>query len=129
MVVVGTDVHKRTHTFVAVDEVGRKLGEKAVAATTTGHRQGAGVGPLGVRRRTCCGVSRTAATSRLGLERDLLTAGQKVVRVPPKLMAQAAGLGAYPGQVRSHRRVGRGAGGIARILICPSPSTMRCRGS
>ena len=32
MVVVGTDVHKRTHTFVAVDEVGRKLGEKVVKA-------------------------------------------------------------------------------------------------
>ena len=30
MVVVGADVHKRTHTFVAVDEVGRKLGEKVV---------------------------------------------------------------------------------------------------
>jgi hypothetical protein len=37
MVVVGTDVHKRTHTFVVVDEVGRKLGEKVVAATTAGH--------------------------------------------------------------------------------------------
>ena len=40
MVVVGADVHKRTHTFVAVDEVGRRLGEKVVAATTVGHRQG-----------------------------------------------------------------------------------------
>ena len=39
MVVVGADVHKRTHTFVAVDEVGRKLGEKVVAATTAGHDQ------------------------------------------------------------------------------------------
>ena len=37
MVVVGADVHKRTHTFVAVDEVGRKLGEKVVPATTAGH--------------------------------------------------------------------------------------------
>ena len=37
MVVVGADVHKRTHTFVAVDEVGRKLGEKVVTATTAGH--------------------------------------------------------------------------------------------
>jgi transposase len=36
MVVVGADVHKRTHTFVAVDEVGRKLAEKVVTATTTG---------------------------------------------------------------------------------------------
>ena len=37
MVVVGADVHKRSHTFVAVDEVGRKLGEKTVKATTEGH--------------------------------------------------------------------------------------------
>jgi hypothetical protein len=34
MVVVGADVHKFKHTFVAVDEVGRKLGEKTVKATT-----------------------------------------------------------------------------------------------
>ena len=39
MVVVGADVHKRTHTFVAVDEVGRKLGEKTVTATTAGHAE------------------------------------------------------------------------------------------
>jgi len=39
MVVVGADVHKRTHTFVAVDEVGRKLGEKVVAATGSGHAE------------------------------------------------------------------------------------------
>lgn len=37
MVVIGTDVHKRTHTFVAVDEVGRKIAEKVVPATTEGH--------------------------------------------------------------------------------------------
>jgi transposase len=36
--VVGADVHKRTHTFVAIDEVGRKLAEKVVAATTAGHQ-------------------------------------------------------------------------------------------
>ena len=38
MVVVGADVHKRTHTFVAVDAVGRKLGEMVVKATGEGHR-------------------------------------------------------------------------------------------
>lgn len=42
MVIVGTDVHKRTHTFVAVDEVGRKLGEKVVPATTAGHQKALG---------------------------------------------------------------------------------------
>ena len=38
MVVVGADVHKRTHTFVAVDEVLRKPGEKVVSATPSGHQ-------------------------------------------------------------------------------------------
>ncbi|CDO87537.1 _1 transposase [Mycobacterium triplex] len=86
MVVVGADVHKRTHTFVAVDEVGRKLGEKVVAATTSGHRQ--------VVRwaRDQFGVELVWAIEdcrhlSARLERDLLTTGQKVVRVPPKLMA------------------------------------------
>ncbi len=37
MVVVVADVHKRTHTFVAVDEVGRKLGQLQVEAPTAGH--------------------------------------------------------------------------------------------
>lgn len=35
MVVVGTEVHKRTHTFVAVDEVGRELGQKTFPATAS----------------------------------------------------------------------------------------------
>jgi transposase len=86
MVVVGADVHKRTHTFVAVDEVGRKVGEKVVEATTTGHRQA-------VRwARTKFGVDLVWAIEdcrhlSARLERDLLAADQKVVRVPPKLMA------------------------------------------
>jgi transposase len=37
VVVVGVDAHKRTHTLVAVDPVGRKLAERTVAATPTGH--------------------------------------------------------------------------------------------
>ncbi|MCS3841739.1 transposase [Microbacterium sp. AK031] len=37
VIVIGADVHKATHTFVAVDEVGRKLGERTVKATTVGH--------------------------------------------------------------------------------------------
>ena len=37
MVIVGVDAHKRTHTLVAVDEVGRKHGERTVSATRDGH--------------------------------------------------------------------------------------------
>ncbi|OBG26827.1 transposase, partial [Mycobacterium sp. 852002-51057_SCH5723018] len=88
MVVVGADVHKRTHTFVAVDEVGRALGAKVVAATTAGHDKAL----LWAREKfgpeLLWGIEDCRPLSAR-LERDLLSAGQKVVRVAPKLMAQA----------------------------------------
>lgn len=87
MVVIGTDVHKRSHTFVAVDEVGRKLGEKTVAATTTGHRKALRWARVEFGDDLKWGVEDCRNYSAR-LERDLLTAGQQVVRVPPKLMAQ-----------------------------------------
>ena len=34
---IGTDSHKRTHTVVALDNIGRRLGQLTVAATTDGH--------------------------------------------------------------------------------------------
>jgi transposase len=34
--VIGADSHKHTHTVVAVDEVGRRLGERTVKATSDG---------------------------------------------------------------------------------------------
>lgn len=87
MVVVGVDVHKRTHTFVVVDGVGRKLGEKVVAATSVGHAEAV----MWARERFGPEVVWAIEDCRhlsARLERDLLTAGQQVVRVPPKLMAQ-----------------------------------------
>jgi len=87
MVVVGADVHKRSHTFVAVDEVGRKLGEKTVKATTAGHAEAV----MWVRERFGSQVVWAIEDCRhlsARLERDVLTAGQQVVRVPSKLMAQ-----------------------------------------
>jgi transposase len=88
MVVVGADVHKRTHTFVAVDEVGRKIGEKVVAAIGSGHAEAV----MWARERFGAQVVWAIEDCRhlsARLERDLLTSGQQVVRVPPKLMAQA----------------------------------------
>ena len=88
MVVVGTDVHKRTHTFVVVDEVGRKLGEKVVAATTAGHLTVIAWVRAQFGEDVLWGIEDCRNMSAR-LERDLLTAGQKVVRVAPKLMSQA----------------------------------------
>jgi transposase len=88
MVVLGIDAHKRTHTVVAVDEVGRQLGVRVTEATSTAAHLELVVwaerfGP--VRRwavEDCRHLSRR-------LERDLLAAGEQIVRVPPKLMAHA----------------------------------------
>jgi transposase len=95
MVIIGVDLHKRTHTVVAVDETGRKLGEKTAPATPDGHlelRAWAGRFP----ERTwaledCRHLSRR-------LESDLLRAGERVLRVPPKLMAGARRSGREPGK-------------------------------
>ena len=87
MVVVGADVHKRTHTFVAVDEAGRELGHKTFDATTPGHRAAA----RWARERFGAELVWAIEDCRhlsARLERDLLSAGQSVVRVPPKMMAE-----------------------------------------
>jgi transposase len=87
MVILGIDAHKRTHTVVAVDERGRKLGERTVGTTTADHLDLlVWAARFGAERRwaveDCRHLSRR-------LERDLLGAGQQVARVPPKLMAHA----------------------------------------
>ena len=88
MVVVGADVHKRTHTFVAVNEVGRKLGEKVVAAATAGHAKALVWARTEFGGDVLWGIEDSRNLSAR-LERDLLSAGQKVVRVAAKLMNQA----------------------------------------
>lgn len=85
MVVVGADVHKRTHTFVAVDDVGRKLGQKTVKATSSGHLEAIRWAREHFGVELLWGIE-DCRTMSARLERDLLSAGQKVVRVPTKLM-------------------------------------------
>lgn len=87
MVVVGADVHKRTHTFVAVDAVGKKLGEKVVRATSSGHHQALRWARENFGTELVWAIEDCRHMSAR-LERDLLSAGQQVVRVPPKLMAR-----------------------------------------
>jgi transposase len=86
MIMLGVDAHKRTHTLVAVDDAGRKLGERTVAATPDGHLQARQWAARWPERRfaieDCRHVSRR-------LEADLLAAGEAVVRVPTQLMAGA----------------------------------------
>ncbi len=94
--VIGVDAHKRTHTMAAVDAGGKAVGEKTVAATTEGHLAALRwtLNEFGHELIWAVEDSR-AMTARL--ERDLINAGQTVIRVPPHLMAR-------------HRRSGRAWG-------------------
>ena len=87
MVVVGADVHKRTHTFVAVDEVGRELGQLAVSADGKGHDKAVRWAQARFGPELRWGIEDCRHLSAR-LEMDLLDAGQSVVRVPPRLMAE-----------------------------------------
>lgn len=95
MVTFGGDGHKRTHTLVAVDENGRQVGERTVAATPTGHMEAMGWARQWPERRwaleNCRHLSRV-------LERDLLSAGESVVQVSPKLMGSARRFGREVGK-------------------------------
>jgi transposase len=88
MIMLGIDAHKRSHTVVAVDDLGRQLGTKTTTATTTAEHLGL------IRWADQFGPDRTWAVEDCRhlsrrLERDMLAAGERLVRVPPKLMAHA----------------------------------------
>lgn len=96
-VIIGVDAHKRSHTLVGVDERGRKLATKTVDATTTGHAAALRWAHKRFGSDLVWGVEdvRTVSAS---LERDLLAAGQRVVRVPPRLMGQTRASARIPGK-------------------------------
>jgi transposase len=87
MVVVGADVHKRSHTFVAVDAAGRRLGQLTVKADPSGHDKAVRWAQREFGTELTWGIEDCRHLSAR-LEIDLLDAGQQVVRVPPKMMAE-----------------------------------------
>lgn len=88
MVTLGIDAHKRTHTVVAVDEVGRQLGVKTTTATTSEDHLAMLRWAEQFDGERVWAVEDCRHLSRR-LEADLLAAGERIVRVPPKLMAHA----------------------------------------
>lgn len=88
VIVIGIDPHKRTHTAAVVESTtGELIGEHTVKARQAGHEQllSWARGHVGQRLwalEDCRHVS-------VSLERFLIARGERVVRVPPKLMAGA----------------------------------------
>jgi transposase len=81
MIVVGVDVHKQSLTAVAVDEAGRALAEVTVDSAAELLVWSASLEPERLwALEDCRQLTRT-------LEAELLGAGERLVRVPPKLMA------------------------------------------
>jgi transposase len=95
MVTLGADTHKATHTIVAIDEVGRPIGEKTVAATPAGHRELMLWASQFEERRFALEDVRHLSRR---LEADLVRSGEVVVRVPTRLMGQARRSGRQRGK-------------------------------
>lgn len=88
MIVIGVDPHTKTHTAVALDAAtGRMLGERTVACSEGGHDELlAWVRTLPDEHYFAIEDCRHVSGR---LERYLLPRGERVVRVPPKMMAGA----------------------------------------
>jgi len=79
---LGIDAHKRTHTVVAVDDLGRQLGTRTTKATTTADHLDL------IRWADQFGPDRSWAVEDCRhlsrrLERDMLAAGERLVRCRP----------------------------------------------
>jgi len=87
MLTIGIDPHKQTHTGVAVDQLGVQIAQRSVAA------RGEGFGQLLEWARKLDGervwVIEDVRHVSGALERFLIDRGETVVRLPPRLMANA----------------------------------------
>lgn len=99
MIVIGVDAHKKSHTLVAVDGNGRKLGEKTVEATDTGHAKALRWALLkyAENHQLLWGIEDCRHVSGR-FERSLVDAGQRVVRVNTRLMYNFRRSGRTPGK-------------------------------
>jgi len=88
VIVIGIDPHKQTHTAVAVD---RQRGELRSELTVSARRQGHERLLEWARELECGRVFALEDCRHVSgsLERFLLQRGERVVRVPPKLMGRA----------------------------------------
>lgn len=118
MIVIGADTHKATHTCGAVDgATGQLAGELTVSARKPGFKKLLDWGrELDAERIWAIEDCRHVSGA---LERFLVAAGERVVRVPPKLMGESR---------RAERSAGKSdpidALAVARAALREGPETL-----
>lgn len=115
MIVIGADIHKRSHTLVAVRaQSGELIGELEIKAEEAGHRRALGWA-RGLGEECVWALEDCRHVSRR-LEGALLGAGERVVRVPPRLSGCSR---------REARSVGKSdridALAVARVVVREGP--------
>jgi transposase len=109
MIVIGTDPHKLTHTFAAVErQTGELQGSETVQASAAGHDRILAWGRALDAERIWAIEDCRHVSGRL--ERFLVARGERVVRVAPKLNGGRSPQLARARQVRPDRRAGRARG-------------------
>jgi transposase len=97
MIVIGVDAHKRTHTLVALEAVtGAGRGQTTIQASDDGVLNGLRFAVALDRDRVWAVEDCRHVTSRL--ERALLGAGERVIRVPPALTGESRKASRTPGK-------------------------------
>jgi transposase len=120
MIVIGSDPHKSSHTCAAVGaQTGELQGSETVKATSAGHERML-AWARGLDRERVWAIEDCRHVSGK-LERFLLARGERVVRVPPKLMA---------GRRRAARERGKSdpidALAVARAALAEGVETLPC---
>jgi transposase len=137
-VVLGVDTHLDLHVAVAVDQLGRRLGELTLPSTTRGYerllRWAEGFGPMG-----CAGIEGTSSYGA-GLSRHLRAAGVSVVEIErPKrrhlrrkgksdpIDAEAAARAVLAGEALGEPKSGEGQVEMIRVLRSVRQSAVKAR--
>jgi len=97
MVIIGIDAHKQSHSMVAVDGVGCPLGERTTQTTTAANHRTLRWALKSFGPDLLWAVEDVRVLT-VRLEKDLIDAGQKVIRVPPHLVARARRSARTPGK-------------------------------
>lgn len=97
MVIIGIDAHKRSHTLVAVDAVGKVQDTLVIEAGSAGHTEALAWARSHFRQDVTWAVEDSRSVSG-GIERALLAADQMVLRVPAGLMKRTRAVARTPGK-------------------------------